>query len=549
MTIVIREGAPDFLRRAVLPSLARESQRGLSAPAHEVIVVGSSSGPPNFWCETSALGVPVSWFAAESSERWLEIGAANAKGEVLCIVNEPGIASPTLVASLCAVFDLHVSPWVAIASLELPIAPDAGLEHWLSEDGSPAIDPFALMRRANPERDWLDPLGIPTTLAASRSAVVRALARTEEDQRPKSDLRRLWQAREGTVVKLVGDAFIRPGAAPAPVSPPERKTVEASLTYAGFVVEPGAEVAATGARHVRRERPRLSVIVIVHDMQREAPRAVRSLLPPYQRGIQLEEFEVIVVENGSSARLNEAEIRRLAPNVRYHFLADPPPSPAYAINYGVEQAGGDLLGIMIDGACLLSPGVLSAGLMAARAFSSPVVATRYFVLGPGIQRQTMLEGYDAAEEDRMLAGIDWPNDGYRLFEIASPLTFGGSSEHWLTAWFESNCLFVPRSTFEKVGGCDERFDLPGGGALNLDLFRTCCELPESQPVQLIGEGTFHQIHGGITSNTPQQDAEAKGQLYADQYTELRGRPPGRPAKGFFFLGSLMTSAARWKMRG
>jgi hypothetical protein len=85
--------------------------------------------------------------------------------------------------------------------------------------------------------------------------------------------------------------------------------------------------------------------------------------------------------------------------------------------------------------------------------------------------------------------------------------------------------------------------------VNLDLFRRACELPDTQPVQLIGEGVFHQIHGGITSNTTQQDAEAKRRVYQDQYLSLRGRSAGGPAKNFYFMGALPVRACLAKMRG
>jgi len=48
------------------------------------------------------------------------------------------------------------------------------------------------------------------------------------------------------------------------------------------------------------KRPALSVIVIGFDMARELPRTVTSLLPPYQRGLEIEDVEIIVVDNGSS---------------------------------------------------------------------------------------------------------------------------------------------------------------------------------------------------------------------------------------------------------
>ena len=69
-------------------------------------------------------------------------------------------------------------------------------------------------------------------------------------------------------------------------------------------------------------------------------------------------------------------------------------------------------------------------------------------------------------EDRLFERIDWPVDGYRLFEIGH---FIGERD-WFDGIVESNCLFVPRKLLEQVGGFDESFSMPGGGYANLDLF-------------------------------------------------------------------------------
>jgi hypothetical protein len=39
-------------------------------------------------------------------------------------------------------------------------------------------------------------------------------------------------------------------------------------------------------------------VLVVHDMARELPRTLRSLGPGYQRGLVVDDYEVIVVDNG-----------------------------------------------------------------------------------------------------------------------------------------------------------------------------------------------------------------------------------------------------------
>ena len=54
----------------------------------------------------------------------------------------------------------------------------------------------------------------------------------------------------------------------------------------------------------------LSVVLVVHDMARELPRTLRSLSPRYQVGLAADDYEVIVVDNGSVEPVDPA-MRRL----------------------------------------------------------------------------------------------------------------------------------------------------------------------------------------------------------------------------------------------
>ena len=68
----------------------------------------------------------------------------------------------------------------------------------------------------------------------------------------------------------------------------------------------------------------------------------------------------------------------------------------------------------------------------------------------------MLQGYDQTREDALLAEIDWPQDGYRLYEIAT--MDDSSSEGWLHPIAESNALFMRREMWNQLGLHDERID-------------------------------------------------------------------------------------------
>lgn len=296
---------------------------------------------------------------------------------------------------------------------------------------------------------------------------------------------------------------------------------------------------------------KLSIIIVVFNMRRAAPRSIQSLTAPYQRGLHSDDYEILVVENGSSDALDGAGIEQLSSNIRYFYLDNPPPSPAYAINFAAEKAKGEVLAIMIDGAHVLTPGVLQYGLQPFQSHANPVVVTLPFFLGPGPQMETILAGYSEQEEDKLLQQINWPEDGYRLFEIGVPYRIEPNGIRpkllWFVRQFESNCLFMRRDSFWAVGGCDERFDIPGGGILLPDLYRQLGRMENATLVQLMGEASFHQIHGGTSTNVSTEEQKSKWRQYLQQYEEVRGEPYEVCKKPLQYLGHMPNEQARQLM--
>lgn len=279
---------------------------------------------------------------------------------------------------------------------------------------------------------------------------------------------------------------------------------------------------ASQTRKRGRPRPALSVVVVVYNIPREAARSLFSLSIEYQRHIDADEFEVIVVDNGSSPPLDRELVGRLAGNFRLLRIDDASPSPAQAVNRGLAEAQGDVIGVMIDGARIATPGLLHFARHGADLYRNPVVATLGWYLGYDYQRWSMLAGYDRAREDALLDSIGWPQDGYRLFEIA---TLDESSvDGWVAPIAESNALFLRRQTWDLLDGMDPRFDSPGGGLVNLDTFRRALELTDVRLVVLLGEGTFHQLHGGVASNTPHPEFLAPERHWHEQYERIRRQP-------------------------
>ncbi|MEQ9397198.1 glycosyltransferase family A protein [Haliea sp.] len=293
---------------------------------------------------------------------------------------------------------------------------------------------------------------------------------------------------------------------------------------------------------------KLSVIVIAYNMQRELPRTLQALARSYQTVAADLDYEIIVVDNGSPQPLQLGESATAELPVRLLRIDDARASPAQALNHAVASATGELVCLMVDGAHLLTPGVFEWALRGFAAFKCPVVAVRYFYLGPGEQPQTVLAGYGRQAEDTLLQRIAWPSAGYRLFEIGTPLAGGANRITWFNRVFESNCLFMTRAHYQAIGGSDVRFDLPGGGFLNLDLFKRAADAEGAELVQLVGEGSFHQVHGGTTTNSDTAAREARLASYRDQYRELRGHDTLLSHKPLNFLGHLPTQASKIHLR-
>jgi cephalosporin hydroxylase len=288
----------------------------------------------------------------------------------------------------------------------------------------------------------------------------------------------------------------------------------------------------------------LTVVVVFYNMRREAARTLHSLSRAYQEGVDDIDYEVIVVDNGSapdqalSAEMVAGfgpEFRLLVPEPEAH------PSPLMALNQGIRAGRGRNFALMIDGAHVLTPGVVRFGMAGLRTYAPAIVATQQWYVGPGQQGDAMDDGYDQAYEDRLFATIGWPANGYRLFEISH---FIGDRD-WLDGLWESNCIFVSRDTLAQVGGFDESFTVAGAGYGNLELYERLGSSPDITVATILGEGSFHQIHGGDTTNQP-DPAERRARVfgYSQEYAELRGRAFRGPGKPIHYVGTITSPAAR-----
>ncbi len=288
----------------------------------------------------------------------------------------------------------------------------------------------------------------------------------------------------------------------------------------------------------------LTVVVVFYNMRREAARTLHSLSRAYQEELDGISYEVIAIENGSAEdqKLGEEFVRSFGPEFRYIDLGtDALPSPTAALNVGIREGRGHGFALMIDGAHVLTPGVLQFGLKGLATYAPAIVVTQQWYIGPGQQGDAMDNGYDEEYEDRLFEAIRWPSVGYRLFEIGH---FVGDRD-WLDGVWESNCIFASRSLLAQVGGFDESFATAGGGYANLEIYERLGSSPDINVCTIMGEGSFHQTHGGTTTN--QVDAEtrrARVYGYGQEFARLRGRFFRGPGKPMHFVGRMPNEAAR-----
>ena len=280
-------------------------------------------------------------------------------------------------------------------------------------------------------------------------------------------------------------------------------------------------------------------MVVAYNMHREIARTLYSLDACYQKDVRPNEYEVIVVDNGSSAPLEFSYLRSYFSGLlRLVRLPKVSASPVDAVNRGVARARASRVAVMVDGARMLSPGVVRGFLNAFRLFPSPFVYTLGWHLGDKPQNISMTSGYNQMVEDDLLDSFDWRGNGYSLFDHSCLAL--SCRNGWFSSISESNCFAMKRRDFQSLGGFDSRFQSPGGGLVNLDFFRQAVTTPSLRPMLLLGEGSFHQFHGGVATNVRSEDHPFK--QFQEEYKSIRGKFYESPDYSPFYFGDLSEHA-------
>ena len=278
---------------------------------------------------------------------------------------------------------------------------------------------------------------------------------------------------------------------------------------------------------------KLSIIVVVFDMQREAPQTLYTLSSQYQTNVEEEDYQIIVVENGSNQKLDTEMVASFGNNFEYIYHNTTAVSPCQAMNIGIEKADSDYVMCIIDGARMLSPGIVSKTINCINAYPNPMVYALNLHLGTWHQNLAHLTGYNQQKETKLLNSVDWKSNGYELFDISNVRT---SPFNFFSCLYESNCFTVRKSELLAIGGFDEQFTSVGGGVVNRHLFTSFAENENIQMVSLLGEATFHQAHGGVTNNRP-NNAEL-GKVFEEEYQRLYQRKIETPKYQAHYYGTL-----------
>ena len=290
-----------------------------------------------------------------------------------------------------------------------------------------------------------------------------------------------------------------------------------------------------------RRKPKLSIVVVAYKMPEQADKTLHSLSPSYQRGVDPDDYEILLVENHSDRLLGKQRAMLHAGNIRYFHRHETQRSPVPAINFAVSKARGKHVAIMIDGARMVTPGIVRQALEIFKISPHAAVSAPGYHLGDKLQQIAVNEGYNEETETLLLQSIAWPQDGYRLFDIA--VLSGSCMGGFFQANYESNFIAMSMEKWRQLGGMDRRYNDFGGGNANLDLYKRLLESPGTPFYLLYGEGSFHQFHGGVTTGTLKEERERIYKQLDDQDITIRGdnrNPPnarpilyGEPHPGVF----------------
>ena len=284
-------------------------------------------------------------------------------------------------------------------------------------------------------------------------------------------------------------------------------------------------------QHLMNTHPILSILVIFYNNRREAPNTLYSLSAKYQSKVTSLQYNVIVIDSGSTEPLNKEEVLSYGPNFSYHKVSTKHPSPTEALRFGLGLIDTAYTGVIIDGAHILSPGILNYFFEIQSFKPNSFIYTTKYHLGDYHQNDSMTLGYNQEKEDQIIESVNWKDDGYLLYHICN---FHQSPFNEFIDSAESNCFFISTDALRDSKIFDKPYYSIGGGFINLDVFKYFIENESFDNYLIIGEGTFHQFHGGASTNVERTQHPIK--IYRNEYYEINKTPYVRPTYDSYYYG-------------
>ncbi len=245
------------------------------------------------------------------------------------------------------------------------------------------------------------------------------------------------------------------------------------------------------------DRPALSIVVVATEMSPAVQRCLASLAPTYQQDVDADDYEVVLVDNGATPPLAVGSIAGWGAGLRVARLVGAAPRRE-AIRAGVRAARGQAVGV-VDGDSLASPGLVHYAIAGAGVHPSAAIATFNWDLGYDLVAAAREAGWHEEDEDRLLAAIGWPAEGYELFRVATldlPAV-----DTWFSGVAESHAFFLPAHVWAR---------LDAGAATGQDgdaasILSAAAALDDLEWVVLLSEATFRQVSASddaVPATTP-----------------------------------------------
>lgn len=238
------------------------------------------------------------------------------------------------------------------------------------------------------------------------------------------------------------------------------------------------------------------VIVASYNMEEFLTNTLFSLSRYYQN---LNNYEVLVFSNGGK-KINKNFFYKFGKNFKYKHIVDAEPHPFYEINNFIKNTNYENIVIVCDGGRICSYNILEDYNKLLNEDKNNVCICPGYHLGFDLQRKSVKFGYDREFEEKILFNSRWWLEKSSIFDIS---VFGGSTNKNLYSVMplETNCLGINKDLFLEIGGFTKGFKIPGGGQINLDLFQKICKNESISINYFINHGTFHQLHGGASTNS------------------------------------------------